>query len=62
MNNQAFFFNIRIEILSLLKQAEQEVLIAMAWFTNRDLLDATIQCLRRGVKVKLVLRKCKTLY
>ena len=55
MNNKAYFSNIRSEILSLLEHAEKEVLIAMAWFTNRELLNATIQCLRRGVKVKLVL-------
>jgi len=55
MNNRALFSNIRFEILSLLEHAENEVLIAMAWFTNRDLLDATIQCLRRGAKVKLIL-------
>ena len=55
MNNKAYFSNIRFEILSLLEHAEKEVLIAMAWFTNRELLNATIQCLRRGVKVKLVL-------
>lgn len=55
MNNRAYFSNIRSKILSLLEHAEKEVLIAMAWFTNRDLLNATIQCLRRGVKVKLIL-------
>lgn len=55
MDNNAFFSNIRIEILSLLEHAKEEVLIAMAWFTNRELLNGTIQCLRRGVKVKLVL-------
>lgn len=55
MNNLAFFSNIRSEILSHLSNAKKEVLIAMAWFTNRELLDALIQCLKRGVKVKLIL-------
>ena len=55
MNSQAFFSNIRVEILALLEHAEKEVLIAMAWFTNRELLFSTIQCLKRGVKVKLIL-------
>lgn len=55
MDNQAHFSNIRTEIISLLKDAEKEVLIAMAWFTNRELLNAIIQCLRRKVKVKLIL-------
>ena len=55
MDNNAFFSNIRSELLSLLDKAETEVLIAMAWFTNQELLDAVIRCLRRGVKVKLIL-------
>lgn len=55
MKNQAFFNNIRSEILSLLSSAENEILIAMAWFTNTELLNALIQCLRRGVRVKLIL-------
>lgn len=55
MDNNAFFSNIRSELLSLLDKAETEVLIAMAWFTNQELLDAVIRCLRRSVKVKLIL-------
>ena len=55
MSNKSHFTNIRHEILTLLNGAEKEVLIAMAWFTSQELLDAIIQCLRRGVKVKLVL-------
>lgn len=55
MNNKAFFSNIRSEIISILKSAEEEVLIAMAWFTNRELLNEVIQCLQRGVKVSLIL-------
>lgn len=55
MNNHAYFSNIRFEILSLLEQAEKEVLIAMAWFTNRELFNAILQCSKRGVKVKLIL-------
>lgn len=55
MNNQAYFSNIRFEILSILKKAEKEILIAMAWFTSKELLSAIIQCLKRGVKVKIVL-------
>ena len=55
MNSQAFFSNIRFEILSLLEHAEKEVLIAMAWFTSAELFDALISCLKRNVKVELVL-------
>lgn len=55
MNNQALFDGICAKIISLLNEAEKEVLIAMAWFTNKELLDALIHCLRRGVNVKLIL-------
>ena len=53
--NQAFFTNIRSEILNLLGKAEKDVLIAMAWFTSRELLDAIINCQRRGICVKVLL-------
>ena len=55
MNNEAVFSSIRSVIISKLSDASEEILIAMAWFTNNELLNATIQCLRRGVKVKLIL-------
>lgn len=55
MRNLAHFNNIRSKIISLLSNAEKEVLIAMAWFTNEELFRACLQCLQRGVKVKLVL-------
>lgn len=55
MNNKALFLNIRAEIISLLAEADKEVLIAMAWFTSGELLNAIIQCQRRGVMVKLIL-------
>ena len=55
MNNQAYFSDIRSVIISMLRQAETEVSVAMAWFTNRELLHELIQCLQRGVKVSLIL-------
>lgn len=55
VTNVAYFSGIRTEIISLLKKAEKEVLIAMAWFTSNELLDAIILCQRKGVKVKLIL-------
>lgn len=53
--SQAFFTNIRSEILNLLGKAEKDVLIAMAWFTSRELLDAIIKCQKRGICVKVIL-------
>ena len=55
MNNQAYFSNIRSVIISMLRKSESEVSVAMAWFTNRELLNELILCLQRGVKVSLIL-------
>ena len=38
--NKAFFNDIRNEILNQISSAKKEINIAMAWFTNQDLLDA----------------------
>jgi hypothetical protein len=52
---QAFFKNIRSQILPLLDNAKDEVVIAMAWFTSGELFNGLLDCLRRNVKVELVL-------
>lgn len=51
----AWFSNIKTNIQSYLNNAKNEVVIAMAWFTNNDLFDNIISCLKRGVKVELIL-------
>lgn len=51
----AYFKDISSRIIPLLENANNEVLIAMAWFTNRELFEALIDCRKRGVKVDLVL-------
>lgn len=53
--NSAHFKNIRKEILDLLKEAKESVKIAMAWFTSSELFNSLIECLKRGVKVDLIL-------
>lgn len=55
MDNYSYFTNIRSEILLQLHKAKREVLIAMAWFTNKELFEACLDCLKRGVKVELIL-------
>ena len=52
---EAHFEKIRSHILSLLKKASEEVLIAMAWFTSIEIFTELINCLNRGVNVKLAL-------
>lgn len=51
----AHFSNIKAQISSYLGNAKSEVIIAMAWFTNNDLFDRIISCLKHGVKVELIL-------
>lgn len=52
---EAYFDNIRSTIIPLLEQSTKEVSIAMAWFTSAELFSELIKCLKRGVKVGLVL-------
>lgn len=52
---KAYFTNIRREIIEHLHAAKQEVVVAMAWFTSDELFQSLLDCLKRGVKVELVL-------
>lgn len=52
---EAFFKNIRSQIIPLLRKASNEVSIAMAWFTSAELFLELIKCQKRGVRVELVL-------
>lgn len=52
---EAFFKNIRSQIIPLLRKASKEVSIAMAWFTSAELFLELIKCQKRGVRVELVL-------
>ena len=53
--DKAYFTNIRSQIICLLEKAKEEVDIAMAWFTSSELFDSILSCIKRGVKVRLVL-------
>ena len=52
---QAYFSQIRSKIIPYLNQAKEGVVIAMAWFTSAELFNALLSCLKRNVKVELVL-------
>lgn len=52
---EAHFTRIRSRIIALLQKASKEVFIAMAWFTSNELFSELLNCLKRGVKVELVL-------
>lgn len=51
----AFFSHIRSKILPYIQNAKQEVVIAMAWFTSRELFQSLLDCLDRGVRVEIIL-------
>lgn len=52
---KAFFTKIRSKIIPLLNDAQNEVVIAMAWFTSSELFDALLSCLKRSVNVELII-------
>lgn len=52
---KALFTGIRNQIISHLREANDEIVIAMAWFTSSELFDAIISCLKRNVRVELIL-------
>jgi hypothetical protein len=52
---QAHFSDIRSEIIKRLSEATNNVLVAVAWITDRNLYSALISCLQRGVGVSIAL-------
>lgn len=52
---KAYFSKIRSEIIPYLKQAKEEVVIAMAWFTSSELFSSLLSCLQRNINVELIL-------
>ena len=51
----AYFSNIRKEIIAKLSTAQSEIKIAMAWFTSAELFEELIKCCNKGVSVNLLL-------
>lgn len=51
----AYFKNIRQHLLFAINNVNEEVYIAVAWFTNKDLYNSLLHCLGRGIKVHLVI-------
>lgn len=52
---QAYFSNIRNQIIPLLKKSMREIRIAMAWFTSSELFDTLLECCQKGIKIDLIL-------
>jgi len=51
----AYFKDIRCVLQDLLLHSENDVQIAMAWFTSMELFETLRECLKRGVHVHLLL-------
>lgn len=51
----AYFSNIRNEILVDLANAQNEIRIAVAWFTNQELFDVLIKKLHQKIKISLII-------
>ena len=54
---EAHFENIRNLIISNIRNSKYEIKIAVAWFTQKQLYDAVLDALERGVKVSLIMMK-----
>ena len=54
---EAHFENIRNLIINNIRNSKTEIKIAVAWFTQKQLYDAVLDALERGVKVSLIMMK-----
>ena len=55
METQAYFENIREHIQCYLTDANSQIDLAVAWFTDKFLFDTLCQKAQSGVKVRLLL-------
>jgi len=54
---KAHFENIRNLIKGNIKEAQSDIKIAVAWFTQRELFDEVLEALNRGVEVSMIIIK-----
>jgi phosphatidylserine/phosphatidylglycerophosphate/cardiolipin synthase-like enzyme len=55
MNTQAYFDNIQYQIKIELRKTKSSVLIAVAWFTDKELFKLICQLANQGMNVQLIL-------
>lgn len=55
MNTQAYFEHIETQLLSELDQAKGSIMLAVAWFTNAQLLNKLCERRARGVAIELMI-------
>lgn len=51
---EAYFSNIKTILIEKISKAQNEVSIAVAWFTNQELLDAITECLNKNIQINLI--------
>lgn len=59
MKSAVHFSNIKNEILAQLKKATQDIKVAVAWFTDEDIIRTLKQRVEKGVAVSVVLSDSK---
>jgi len=52
---EACFSNIRTKLIEKISKAQNEISIAVAWFTNQDLFNAIIECLNKNIRIDIIL-------
>lgn len=52
---KTYFHSIRKQIRKEISKSENEILIAVYWFTNQELFDILIEKLKEGVKIELII-------
>ena len=55
MNQEVHFKNIRSEILRNLDKCESDLIIAVAWFTDKKIIQKVNALLSEGVKVEIII-------
>lgn len=51
---QVYFDHIHLEIINLLKQADTEIKICVAWFTDKDIYHTLVKKAKEGVSVDVI--------
>jgi phosphatidylserine/phosphatidylglycerophosphate/cardiolipin synthase-like enzyme len=52
---KSYFNQIRSNIIKEISKAENEILIAVYWFTNQELFNILIEKLKEGVQIELII-------
>lgn len=52
---EAYFSNIKNILVEKINSAQNEISIAVAWFTNQELFDVIIECLNKNIQINIIL-------